>query len=76
MSRLFSFLGLNSKESKEAIEVIKIVAQEGNVNMFDIDGVVDEIYGLGEDWLVDPILTNVEEYLDFISEGEAIFERN
>lgn len=76
MSRLFSFLGLNSKESKEAIEVIKIVAQEGNVNMFDIDGVVDEIYGLGEDWLVDPIRHNIDEYLDFISEGEAIFERN
>lgn len=71
-----SFLELNNDDSRDAIEVIKAIAEEGKVNMFNIDGVIEEVYGMGEDWLVDPIRHNIDEYLDFISEGEAIFERN
>lgn len=69
-----SFLGLNNEESIEAIDVIISIAEEGNVNMFDVDGVIDEIYHLGVDWLVNPILHNIDEYLEFISEGEEMFE--
>lgn len=59
-----SFLGLNSEESKEAIEIIETL----DINMCFADDVINELYNIGEDWLAEHISSNKDHFRTWISE--------